>query len=130
MTRPSRSWVTAGLPPDAYDGLTRGLPASRLWSLLLGVAEVRAIGRLPSELVEQWDRDRFVQRRSSINGASLKSTGICWQQRPLLNRSSCLPSPLWASARSWVTRAIIKYYRRCAGRCERLAGEVYRMPVI
>jgi len=61
MTRPSRSWVTAGLPPDAYDGLTRGLPASRLWSLLLGVAEVRAIGRLPSELVEQWDRDRFVQ---------------------------------------------------------------------
>src|SRR5436190_13748532 len=61
MTRPSRSWVTAGLPPDAYDGLIRGLPAARLWSLLLGVAEVRAIGRLPSELVEQWDRDRFVQ---------------------------------------------------------------------
>ena len=61
MTRPSRSWVTAGLPPDAYDGLTRGLPASRLWSLLLEVAEARAIGRRPAELVEQWDRDRFVQ---------------------------------------------------------------------
>lgn len=61
MTRPSRSWVSAGLPPDAYEGLARGLPASRLWSLLLAVAEARAIGRLPRELVEQWDRDRFVQ---------------------------------------------------------------------
>jgi len=61
MTRPSRSWVTAGLPPGAYDGLTGGLPASRLWSLLLEVAEARAIGRRPAELVEQWDRDRFVQ---------------------------------------------------------------------
>ena len=61
MTRPSRSWVTAGLPPGACDGLTRGLPASRLWSLLLEVAEARAIGRRPAELVEQWDRDRFVQ---------------------------------------------------------------------
>jgi hypothetical protein len=61
MTRPSRSWVTAGLPPGAYDGLTRELPASRLWSLLLEVAEARAIGRRPAELVEQWDRDRFVQ---------------------------------------------------------------------
>src|SRR4051812_18779007 len=61
MTRPSRSWVTAGLAPDAYDELTRGLPASRLWSLLLEVAEARATRRRPAELVEQWDRDRFVQ---------------------------------------------------------------------
>jgi hypothetical protein len=61
MTRPSRAWVTAGLPPGAYDRLTRGLPASRLWSLLLEVAEARATGRRPAELVEQWDRDRFVQ---------------------------------------------------------------------
>lgn len=61
MTQPSRLWVTAGLPPGAYDGLTHGLPASRLWSLLLEVAEARAIGRRPAELVEQWDRDRFVQ---------------------------------------------------------------------
>ena len=61
MTPPSRSWVTAGLAPGAYDELTRGLPASRLWSLLLEVAEARATGRRPAELVEQWDRDRFVQ---------------------------------------------------------------------
>jgi len=61
MTRPSRSWATAGLPPGAYDELTRGLPASRLWSLLLEVAEARATGRRPADIVEQWDRDRFVQ---------------------------------------------------------------------
>jgi hypothetical protein len=61
MTRPSRPWVTARLPPGAYEGLTRGLPASRLWSLLLEVAETRATGRRPAELLEQWDRDRFVQ---------------------------------------------------------------------
>lgn len=61
MTPPSRSWVTAGLPPAAYDELTRGVPASRLWSLLLEVAEARAAGRRAAELVEQWDRDRFVQ---------------------------------------------------------------------
>jgi hypothetical protein len=56
-----RPWVTAGLPSDAYDALTRGLPASRLWSLLLEVAEARARERRPAELLEQWDRDRFVQ---------------------------------------------------------------------
>jgi hypothetical protein len=61
MTRPSRSWVTAGLPAGAYEELTRGLPASRLWSLLLEVAEARAAGRRLAELLEQWDRDRFVQ---------------------------------------------------------------------
>jgi hypothetical protein len=38
-----------------------GLPASRLWSLLLEVAEARAAGRRPADLVEQWTRDRFVQ---------------------------------------------------------------------
>jgi hypothetical protein len=53
--------VTAGLPPAAYDTLTRGLPASRLWSLLLEVAEARAAGRRSADLVEQWERDRFVQ---------------------------------------------------------------------
>src|SRR5918996_802207 len=61
MTPPSRSWITAGLPPAAYDELTCGLSASRLWSLLLEVAEARAAGRRFAELVEQWDRDRFVQ---------------------------------------------------------------------
>jgi hypothetical protein len=61
MTPFSRSSVTAGPPPGAYDGLARGLPASRLWSLLLEVAEARATARRPAELVEQWERDRFVQ---------------------------------------------------------------------
>jgi hypothetical protein len=61
MTRPARPWVTEGLPPGAYDVLADGLPASRLWSLLLEVAEARAAGRRPSDLVVQWDRDRFVR---------------------------------------------------------------------
>lgn len=49
------------MSPAAYDALTRGLPASRVWSLLLGVAEARAAGRRSADLVEQWERDRFVQ---------------------------------------------------------------------
>ena len=61
MTRTARPWVGAGLPPGTYDALTDGLPPSRLWSLLLEVAEARAAGRRPAELLEQWDRDRFVQ---------------------------------------------------------------------
>ena len=61
MTEAARPWVTAGLPPGAYDALKDGLPASRLWSLLLEVAQARAAARRPAELVEQWDRDRFVQ---------------------------------------------------------------------
>jgi hypothetical protein len=61
MSRISRSWITAGLPDGAHDALTSGLPPSRLWSLLLDVAEARATERRPAALVEQWDRDRFVQ---------------------------------------------------------------------
>src|SRR4051794_19099059 len=61
MTRTRRPWITAGLPPGAYDALADGLPASRLWSLLLEVAEARAAGRRTVDLVEQWERDRFVQ---------------------------------------------------------------------
>jgi hypothetical protein len=61
MTQPSRSWIAAGLPPTTYDELTRGLPASRLWSLLLDVAGARAARRRSADLLEQWDRDRFVQ---------------------------------------------------------------------
>ena len=52
--------------------------------------------------------------RSSISGASSKSIGTCWQQPPLLNRSSCLPWPRWASAPSWGTRARTRCSRRCA----------------
>lgn len=61
MKRTVRTWVNAGLPPCAYETLTGGLPASRLWSLLLEVAEARASRRSPADLVEQWGRDRFVQ---------------------------------------------------------------------
>jgi hypothetical protein len=50
-----------GLPPGAYEALADGLPASRVWSLLLEVAEARAAGRRTADLVEQWERDRFVQ---------------------------------------------------------------------
>jgi hypothetical protein len=58
---PSRSWVTAGLPPGTYEALSGGLPASRLWSLLLDVLEARSASRQPATLTEQWERDRFVQ---------------------------------------------------------------------
>jgi len=61
MPQTPRSWVKAGLPPGTYDALTDGLSGSRLWSLLLDVAEARAVRRLPAELMEQWDRGRFVQ---------------------------------------------------------------------
>jgi hypothetical protein len=61
MTRTARPWINAGLPPGACNALMNGLPASRLWSLLLDVAEARAARRRPADLVEQWDRDRFVQ---------------------------------------------------------------------
>jgi hypothetical protein len=61
VTRTARSWVQAGLPPGAYDALTDQLPASRLWSLLLDVADARSAVRRPAELVEQWEHDRFVQ---------------------------------------------------------------------
>lgn len=61
MTRTARPWATAGLPPGAYEALADRLPASRLWSLLLEVAEARAAGRRTADLVEQWERDRFVQ---------------------------------------------------------------------
>jgi hypothetical protein len=61
MARTTRSWVTAGLPAGTYDALTHALPASRLWSLLLEVLETRAAARGPAALIEQWERDRFVE---------------------------------------------------------------------
>src|SRR3954467_981817 len=58
---PNRSWPTAGLDDDAYEALAEGLPASEVWSLLLGVVARRAERRPPPELLRQWEQDRFVQ---------------------------------------------------------------------
>jgi hypothetical protein len=58
---PKRSWPTAGLDDDAYEALAEGLPASEVWSLLLGVLARRAEGRAPAEVLRQWEQDRFVQ---------------------------------------------------------------------
>jgi hypothetical protein len=58
---PTRSWIDAGLPAGAYDALAGGLPASRLWSLLLEVAAARAAERRTADVVAQWERDRFVK---------------------------------------------------------------------
>jgi hypothetical protein len=41
--------------------LAAGLPASELWSLLMGVLEARVAARTPANLREQWRQDRFVQ---------------------------------------------------------------------
>ena len=61
MTEESRSWADAGLPAEAREALVSGMPASRLWSVLLGVLEARANGRTAASLSEQWKQDRFVQ---------------------------------------------------------------------
>ena len=55
-----RPW-TASLDPHAYAALARDLPASVLWSLLLDVMQQRASQRTPGAVMEQWQRDRFVQ---------------------------------------------------------------------
>src|SRR5689334_18633853 len=61
MAGASRAWVSAGLPPGTYDSLTGRRSASRLWSLLLDVAQARATQRLPTALLEQWNRDPYVR---------------------------------------------------------------------
>ena len=60
MTRTVQQWIDEGLPPGTYDALV-GLPASRLWSLLLDVVESRVGARRTGDLAAQWDRDRFVR---------------------------------------------------------------------
>lgn len=56
-----RDWRRSAVGAEAYDALARGLPASVVWSLLLGVAEQRAAARRPAQLLQQWQTDRFVQ---------------------------------------------------------------------
>ena len=55
------SGATAGFSQEAYAALARGMPASDVWSLLLGAMRERAEHRTAGELVHQWQRDRFVQ---------------------------------------------------------------------
>jgi hypothetical protein len=58
--RVARSWAHAGIQESAYAALAKGLAASELWSLLLGVAEQRAAQRSAAPLLQQWETDRFV----------------------------------------------------------------------
>jgi len=55
-----RNWAHAGIGEAAYTALAQGLAASELWSLLLGVAEQRAAQRSAAQVLEQWEKDRFV----------------------------------------------------------------------
>jgi hypothetical protein len=61
MAGDQRSWSRESLSEDAREALASGLAASRLWSVLLGVLEARAINRTLANLKEQWGQDRFVQ---------------------------------------------------------------------
>ena len=61
MTEDERSWAHQDLPEEVREALASGLPASRLWSVLLGALEERATRRTTASLREQWGRDRFVQ---------------------------------------------------------------------
>jgi hypothetical protein len=61
MAEDGRSWAHEGLPAEAREALASGMPASKLWSVLLGVLEARATGRTVTSLGEQWRTDRFVQ---------------------------------------------------------------------
>jgi hypothetical protein len=60
MNAATAEWARAGLDAAAQAALAQGLPASQLWSLLLGVAEQRAVARRPAEVLRQWSGDRFV----------------------------------------------------------------------
>jgi hypothetical protein len=53
-------WATKGIDGAALEVLNCGLPATGLWSLLLGVADERAKSRSSADLQRQWQNDRFV----------------------------------------------------------------------
>jgi hypothetical protein len=56
----SHDWATKGIDPAALSALTRDLPATELWSLLLSVAEQRAAARSTAKLLHQYEQDRFL----------------------------------------------------------------------
>jgi len=55
-----RQWTHSGLDDSGYAALARELPATQLWSLLLGIAESRAAQRTAATVCRQWASDRFV----------------------------------------------------------------------
>jgi hypothetical protein len=54
-------WVTAGIGEEAYEALASALPPSEVWSLLLSVLARRAEGRMPADVLRQWQRDAFTR---------------------------------------------------------------------
>jgi hypothetical protein len=56
-----RSWVKSGIDASAYAALARDLSASNLWSLLLDVMSARAAERTISDVMRQYERDRFTE---------------------------------------------------------------------
>jgi hypothetical protein len=55
-----RPWAIAGLGEQGFAALAEGMPASQVWSLLLGVIERRSMKRTPAAVLQQWEADRFV----------------------------------------------------------------------
>jgi hypothetical protein len=53
--------VHAGIDPAANAALSRELPATAVWSLLLEVFAARARARRPAAVLQQYERDGFVQ---------------------------------------------------------------------
>jgi len=59
-SKSGRDWISGRLDSAALAALQSGLPATGLWSLLMGVADARAGRRKPAKLRRQWQSDRFV----------------------------------------------------------------------
>jgi hypothetical protein len=70
VTRLTRPWRTAGLDDAAHAALSRDLPASEVWTLLLDVLAGRAAERDAPSLLRQWERDGFT-RPASIDQRTL-----------------------------------------------------------
>jgi hypothetical protein len=56
-----RAWTLRGIDAKTMRQLTKEMPATELWSLLLGVIEQRASTRAMAAVADQWRDDRFVQ---------------------------------------------------------------------
>ena len=56
----AKHWAIEGLGEQGFAALAEGMPASEVWSLLLGVIERRSMRRTPAAVLQQWEADRFV----------------------------------------------------------------------